>query len=50
MHKYSVLAVASSNVSTTDILRTITLTAFSGYTSFIGKYLSKRIKLITLGY
>ena len=43
MHEYSVLAVASSNVSTIDILRTITLTTFAGFTSFIGMYLSKKI-------
>jgi zinc transporter, ZIP family len=43
LHEYSVLAVASSTVSTLDILRTIALTAFAGFTSFLGIYLSKKI-------
>ncbi len=44
MYEYFVLAVASSsNVTPLDILRTITLTAFAGFTSFLGIYLSKRI-------
>jgi zinc transporter, ZIP family len=43
LYEYSVLAAASSNVSTLDILRTILLTGFAGFTSFLGIYLSKRI-------
>ncbi|WP_458718703.1 hypothetical protein [Candidatus Nitrosocosmicus sp. R] len=43
MYEYSVLAAAFSNVSTLDILRTIILTGFAGFSSFLGIYLSKRI-------